>query len=91
MRKEVQSIGIVRERGQVTIPTKIRKAAEWTEPEQAVIFVLMKDGELRLRPYAPAHTNDWSAIWKGVHLARSQKGKRGNLSRFIASDRLRRS
>lgn len=79
---------IVRARGQLTIPDRVRKLATWLRSGEAVGLEVDEE-EVRIKPYVktkPARY-DWDKIWSAVRLARSFKGKRGNLSAMIAKDR----
>lgn len=83
----MKTVGIVRERGQLTIPDSIRKIAEWISPLSAVSISMVKPDEIIIRPHKKQY--DWDKIWKMVKRSRSFKGRgRGSASEFIAKDRL---
>lgn len=83
----MKTVGIVRGRGQLTIPDSIRKIAEWISPLSAVSISVVKPDEIIIRPHKKQY--DWDKIWKMVKRARSFKGRgRGSASEFIAKDRL---
>lgn len=83
----MKTVGIVRERGQLTIPDSIRKIAEWISPLSAVSISIVKPDEIIIRPHKKQY--DWDKIWKMVKRSRSFKGRgRGSASEFIAKDRL---
>lgn len=78
---------VIRQRGQLTIPDQVRHMAAWLQAG-AVVGVEVAEEEVRIRPYAEARKRiDWNEVWRKIELARSFKGKRGNLSAMIAEDR----
>ena len=87
--KRVKAVSIIRERGQVTIPDRIRKMVKWAVPSSVVDISLEKPDEIRIQPHTSQKEVDWEKVWSAIHLARSFMGARGNLSAFIAEDRLR--
>lgn len=86
MNEQLQSIATIRERGQLTIPGKIREALKWAS-ENFVVRLIVREQEIILTPYTDQKKTNWDKIWQGIRLARSYKGKRGNLSNFISKDR----
>ena len=66
-------IGIIRGRGQLTIPDSIRKSARWAGPMSAVSITLVKPNEIVIQPQQ-ANIN-WEEIWAGIQLARTIRGK----------------
>lgn len=85
----LQTTSIIRDRGQLTIPDSIRKVASWTTPMSAVSISIIKPDEIVIRPHQYHKEVDWDKLWKMINKSRSFKGKRGNLSQFIAEDRHR--
>lgn len=87
----IQAVGIVRQRGQLTIPDKIRENFNWLTPSSAITISSQKPDEIIIRPIsASKKAVDWDKIWEGIRKARAIKGKgRGSLSKFIAEDRYR--
>ena len=83
----VQGTAIIRERGQLTIPEKIRQVLKWSSPNSVVSLTATSRDELVIRPFEGKKQTDWSNIWINIDLSRSYVGKRGNLSGFTASDR----
>ena len=83
----IQGTVIIRERGQLTIPEKIRKSLRWPTTNSVVSLATTIQNELVIKPYEGLKQVDWSQIWTNIELSRSYRGKRGNLSNFIASDR----
>ena len=86
MNGQLQSIATIRERGQLTIPGKIREALKWAS-ENFVVRLIVREQEIVLTPYTNQKETNWDKVWQGIRLARSYKGKRGNLSNFISHDR----
>lgn len=77
----------IRSRGQLTIPDEIREAFSWLSVG-AVVRLVGTGEEVKVLPYEIASQRpNWQKIREGLELARSFKGKRGNLSAFIARDR----
>lgn len=85
----IQTIGIIRQRGQLTIPDKIRSVFNWLSPSSTVTITSQKIDEIVIRPIsANKNTIDWDELWRDIQRVRSYRGKgRGNLSEFIAEDR----
>lgn len=70
------------------MPKKIREAIEWLGENSVVAFWVFSKEEIRVIPYrGPKSAVDWRELWKKIQLARSIKGKQGNLSEFIVRDR----
>ena len=85
----IQTTAVIRDRGQLTIPEKIRKQRKWATQTSVVTISSEKPDEIIIKPY-PAKQVDWDKLWKQIKRVRAFKGKgRGNLSQFIAEDRLR--
>lgn len=84
----MQTTLVLRERGQLTIPDKIRKALGWLRP-YAVVKLFLRGDEIILKEYqsSTADSINWKKIWEKIQLARSFKGKKTNLSQFIMQDR----
>jgi bifunctional DNA-binding transcriptional regulator/antitoxin component of YhaV-PrlF toxin-antitoxin module len=77
----------IRQRGQITLPKKIRDSLDWLI-ENSVIGIKATETEICISPYRESKKPiDWKNIWNQIELSRSFKGKRGNLSEFIAEDR----
>ncbi|OGD97073.1 hypothetical protein A3A49_00890 [Candidatus Curtissbacteria bacterium RIFCSPLOWO2_01_FULL_38_11b] len=86
----IQTAVVVRDKGQVTIPEKIRKSIDWITPSSVVTVTAEKPNEIIIQPYEQKKV-DWDKLWKDLKRVRSYRGKgRGNLSAFIAEDRLTR-
>lgn len=84
----LQTTIVIRDRGQVTIPEKIRKSINWLTPSSVVTISAQQPDEITIQPYNPKKI-DWDKLWKMIRKSRAIKGKRGNLSKFIAEDRYR--
>ncbi len=85
----IQTVGIVRKRGQLTIPDKIRETLNWLTPSSTVTITSQKPDEIVIKPiFASKKAVDWDELWRDIQRVRSYKGKGGgNLSKFIAEDR----
>ena len=83
----IQGTAVIRDRGQLTIPEKIREFLKWSSPNSVVSLITVSRDELVIRPFEGKKQIDWSIIWMNIELSRSYVGKRGNLSSFITSDR----
>jgi len=84
---------IIRERGQLTIPKKIREKLGWTK-ENFIITISIPDEKSLLitspQYNSPSETVDWDNLWKKLEKVRSFNGKqKGSLSDFIIKDRER--
>lgn len=78
----------IRQRGQLTIPGKLRKKARWLSEGSVVAILSSFDEEIKVVPYKERTEEiDWKQVWGKIKLARSFKGERGNLSEFIFKDR----
>lgn len=82
---------VIRNRGQLTIPDKVRESHVWASPNSVVTIISDKSNEITIKPrdFGTEKEIDWNRLWKMIELSRSFKGKRGNLSKFIAEDRKR--
>ena len=85
----IQTTAIIRNRGQLTIPDVIRRAFNWMKTESVVKIIYRSPQEIIITPYIQEEVKktNWKKIWKAINEARSFKGNRGNLSKFIAKDR----
>lgn len=84
---KVYGTAIIRDRGQLTIPEKIRIALKWSFPNSVVSLVTTSGNALLIKPFEVKDQTDWADIWMNIELCRSYKGDRGNLSGFIIADR----
>lgn len=83
----IQAVGIIRNRGQLTIPDKIRETFDWLTPSSTVTITSQKPDEIVIKPYKAAP--DWDKIWEGIRKARAIKGKGKTISavEFLQKDR----
>ncbi|MBI5614041.1 AbrB/MazE/SpoVT family DNA-binding domain-containing protein [Candidatus Gottesmanbacteria bacterium] len=82
----------IRQRGQLTIPDRIREKFSWLKENTVVSIIASPAGEIVIKPFnshISSDQPDWDEIWRKIKLVRSFKGSRGNLSKFIAEDRYR--
>ncbi|MBI3577463.1 AbrB/MazE/SpoVT family DNA-binding domain-containing protein [Candidatus Gottesmanbacteria bacterium] len=78
---------VIRQRGQLTVPDQVREILSWLQTG-SVVGIEVNDDELRVIPHTKmGKPVDWDAFFSKVHLARSLRGKRGNLSSVITEDR----
>lgn len=82
-----QGTAIIRDRGQLTIPEKIRGLLKWPTSNSVVSIAITTNSEILIKPYPTDKIVDWTSLWKEIKRVRSFKGKRGNLSKFVALDR----
>ncbi|MBI2325822.1 hypothetical protein HYU91_00325 [Candidatus Collierbacteria bacterium] len=86
-------IATVRQRGQITIPDKIRSELPWLTEGSAVHIFAIDGRSFIVKPYQPEPQKkvDWKKIWQTIRLTRNFKGKRDDLtaSQFIIKDRQR--
>lgn len=87
MNGDLISTTAIRQRGQLTIPKKLRKRLDWLSEGSLVSVLVTLGKEVKILPYQKEISLDWRAVWDGIKLARSFRGKKGNLSRFILNDR----
>ena len=88
---QLQTTAIIRAKGQLTIPQKIRGRKSWASSGSVVTLVSEKPDEITIRPANKAKDVDWKKLWLDIRRVRSYKGRGGgNLSKFIARDRLTR-
>ncbi len=80
---------MIRQRGQLTIPDEIRELHPWLAPNSVVTISPVSAEAVVVKPFNDRADQkvDWKKIWDGIRLARSFKGKRGNLSSFVVKDR----
>lgn len=96
--KYLRKVGIIRQRGQFTIPDAIRETVSWLNENGIVMVTLVTPTRLEIEPIERAKgmkaegkkEADWDVIWKRIQEARSLKGTKrpkGGLSQFIIRDR----
>jgi len=88
MNGDLVSTTTIRQRGQLTIPKKLRESENWLADGAVVAILSSLQREVKIVPYQEdVEIVDWNAVWGKIKLARSFKGERGNLSAFIFKDR----
>ncbi len=82
----MSEIGIIRQRGQLTIPDTIRKSISWVSPLSVVLISIINKDEIIIRPHKP-NMNE-NEIFKKINKSRNIIGN-GNKSAldFIIEDR----
>lgn len=83
----MKAIGIIRDRGQLTIPDSIRKTVKWAAPMSAVSITVVKPNEIVIQPQQ-AYV-DWEEILAGIKQARAITGRAKAVSaaEFLQKDR----
>ncbi|OGH17705.1 MAG: hypothetical protein A2868_02010 [Candidatus Levybacteria bacterium RIFCSPHIGHO2_01_FULL_40_15b] len=83
----MQTVGIVRQRGQLTIPDSVRKAVKWIAPPSAVSISVVKPDEIIIRPQSSVKEEvDWDQLLKDIKKLQAYPVK-GTMSEFIVWDR----
>ncbi len=82
----MQTISIIRERGQLTIPESIRRKVSWTIPMSAVYISVNRPDEIVIKPHTQnINQND---IWEAIRNSRAISGKgKVKTSEFLLIDR----
>ncbi|HLE49923.1 MAG TPA: hypothetical protein VI791_02185 [Patescibacteria group bacterium] len=82
-------VAAVRQRGQITIPDKIRSDLAWLSTGSIIHITRIDNRSILVKPYQEEAKQkpDWKKIWDSIALARTFKGERGNLSAFVVKDR----
>ncbi len=84
----IQGTAIIRDRGQLTIPDKIREAFDWIRTNSVISIKALSDKELVIKPYEKEKEVDWDKIWKNLRKIRSYKsGNPRPASQIVAEDR----
>lgn len=90
MSVSLQTTAVIRQRGQLTIPDKIREMMSWIRENAVVVIETTTHDTFIVKPYSTDKYNlsqKWQKAWEAIQLTRSFKGKRGNLSGFVVEDR----
>jgi bifunctional DNA-binding transcriptional regulator/antitoxin component of YhaV-PrlF toxin-antitoxin module len=84
----MQTVSIIRNRGQLTIPESIRRKIDWVDPMSAVSISLLNTNEIVIKPHKAQL--DWNRIWAGIEKSRALRGKGRSVSavNFLADDRM---
>jgi len=82
------TIGIIRDRGQLTIPESVRKVARWTGTSSVVSFSVESPQEIIITPHQAVKEAEWEKLFELIKKSRAIKG-RGSVSasEFIAKGR----
>ena len=81
-----QTVSIIRNRGQLTIPNSIREQRKWVSPNSVVTISSKYPDEIVIKPHKKAL--DWDKLWKQMKRVRAFKGiNKASLSDFIIKDR----
>ena len=82
----MKTISIIRNRGQLTIPDAIRKAATWAKPSAVVSISIFNADEIVIRPHS--EVVDEQKVWKLIKESRGIHGKSTTSTvRFLQQDR----
>jgi bifunctional DNA-binding transcriptional regulator/antitoxin component of YhaV-PrlF toxin-antitoxin module len=82
----MKTIGIVRNRGQLTIPDSIRRVATWISPLAPVSISVVKPDEIVIKPHQKQI--DWEQILENIRKSRAISGKgHTNTAKFLEQDR----
>jgi len=84
---KTQGTAVIRNRGQLTIPEKIRQVLYWSLPNSVVTVTANSKDELIIRPFKEQKHVDWASVWLNIGLSRSFLGKNTSLSDFVLKDR----
>ena len=86
---QIQTTAIIRDRGQLTIPDKIRKNLKWPSNNTVVSITADINKKIVIEPYEENKKKvDWNQIWKNIRKIRSYKTKNSRpASELIAEDR----
>ena len=85
-----QTTGIIRDRGQLTIPENIRNDVSWAGVGSVVTISKNDHNEIVIRPYSAVSDKvDWDKLWEDIKRVRSYKGKNETRSaaKMINEDR----
>ena len=69
----IQAVGIVRQRGQLTIPNSIRKNVDWVTSMSAITISVVKADEIVIKPTRTQI--NWDKMWELIRKSRAIKGK----------------
>lgn len=81
------STATIRQRGQLTIPDKIRALFSWASIHAPVKITATVDEKILIEEAGKPTVIDWKKLRKQLDRVSLYKGTRGNLSGFIAEDR----
>lgn len=85
----------IRERGQITLPSLLRKRFDWLEP-RSIIEIKVEKEKLILEPITTAKKakkqvlkTNWRILKKELKRIRSWGNQKAELSKFVIADRRR--
>ncbi|MBI2036414.1 hypothetical protein HYT17_02190 [Candidatus Microgenomates bacterium] len=82
----MKTVGIIRDRGQLTIPDSIRNLVSWAAPSSAVSISVVESDEIVIKPHQRQY--DWDKIWEGIKKSRAIHGKgKMSASEILMKDR----
>ncbi len=83
----MQSISLIRNRNQLTIPNSIRQIADWIKVDVAVSIEALSRDEIVIKPHR--HNNTKDTIWQKIKKVRSYKAAANSMSaaEFLKKDR----
>lgn len=91
MKNKLETVAVIRQRGQLTIPDEIREGYPWLESRSVVTVTPQSAEEIVIRPFKATGwgKTDWDKIWREINKVRSFKGRGrvGSLSEFLVRDR----
>lgn len=81
-------VSTIRQRGQLTIPDRVRESRKWASDGSAVLIDDTDPQKIIIHPYSEKKEVDWEKLMRDLERIRSYKGKyKGSLSKFVAKDR----
>jgi len=83
---EQSPVSIIRDRGQLTIPSQIRADLGWVGASMPVSIRTESPWRLVVEPHQKQVVN-WSKLWENIHLSRQIKNVGKKLSDFVVADR----
>lgn len=81
----IKEVGIVRDRGQLTIPNEIRRANKWIAKDTPVTMYAIDSETIVIKPVVKAKTN--KELYQEVLEIRKHGNKNTNLTDFVIYDR----
>ena len=79
------SLAIIRDRYQLTIPEEIRKNLNWLKTQKVVRWVLVGEDKVLVEPYQESAVS-WPEIWENLKKVKNW-GAKSNLADFVVADR----
>lgn len=95
--QDLREIAKIRERGQLTIPYKIREVLTWLQENSLVEIILKTNNGIEIKPFGTLgqmkqkkvrSKEDVELLWQKIR-AISKAGRQINLAEFIIKDRER--